>query len=160
MAVQVIRRDVEHDGDFGTEGLNRLQLEAGISSTITVSALAVGEGDRRGADVAAHQGRNSAGLRISPAKVVVVVLPFDPVMATIGPGELRRQFDLADDRFAELARLHQRRRINRNTRADHDQVLVAKGTLAVASGLDRDAMIEQSGNLACAARLRTSRRRP
>ena len=41
------------------------------------------------------------------------------------------------------ARLHQRRRVHGNARADHDQVLSAESALAVAAGFDCDAVIEQ-----------------
>ena len=61
-----------------------------------------------------------------------------------GAGQkLRRQFNLADHRFAESTRLHQRRRIHRHAGADHDQILSAKRAVAVAAGLNRDAVIEQ-----------------
>ena len=63
------------------------------------------------------------------------------------PGqELRGEFDFADHGFAKSARLHQRRRVHGNARTDHDQVLSAKRALAVASGFDGDAVIEQHGN--------------
>ena len=81
---------------------------------------------------------------ISPASVVVVVLPFDPVMATIGPGRNCAASSISPITVSpKRTRLHQRRRIDRNARADHDQVLSAKGALAVAAGFDRDAMVEQ-----------------
>ena len=85
---------------------------------------------------------------ISPARVVVVVFPFDPVIATMVPRQkLRRQFDLADHRLAQSTRLHQRRRVYRHARADHDKVLPAKGALAVSAGFDCNAVVEQHRNL-------------
>jgi hypothetical protein len=59
---------------------------------------------------------------------------------------LRRQFDFADHRLSQVARLHQLRRIDRHTRAHHDQILPAKGAVAVAAGFDRDPMLQQKQN--------------
>ncbi len=93
---------------------------------------------------------NPPAATISPASAVVVVLPFEPVMATMLPGKkLRRQLDFADHGFAARARLHQRRRIHRNARADHDQILFLEGALAVAAGFDRNAVIEQQREFPC-----------
>ena len=61
--------------------------------------------------------------------------------------EVRRQFHFADHRNAASARLNQLRNIERHAWADHDQVLIAKGALAVLSGLNADAVIEQNRNL-------------
>jgi hypothetical protein len=43
--------------------------------------------------------------------------------------------------------MHQLRDVEGNPRADHDQVLIAKSALAVLSGFDADAVIEQHRNL-------------
>ena len=87
---------------------------------------------------------------------MVVVLPFDPVMATMRPGQkLRREFDLADHGLAQRARLHQRRRIHGNSGTDHDQILPAERALAVPAGLDGDAVIEQHGNFVAQVRRRS-----
>ena len=90
---------------------------------------------------------NPEAVIISPVSVVVVVFPFDPVMATIGPGKkLRRQFDLANDAFAQRSSLHQWRSIHRNARADHNQILSLEGAVAMSPGLDGDAVIQQHGD--------------
>ena len=59
----------------------------------------------------------------------------------------RGQFQLADHRAAEVAGLHQFRRIQRHAGAHHDQVLAAEGQQAVAAGLHHDALFEQRRNL-------------
>ena len=87
-------------------------------------------------------------VRISPVSVVVVVFPFDPVMATIGSRQkLRRQFNLANHRLAHGAGLHQHRRIDGNPRTDHNQILPTKRPLAMPARLDGNAMIEQRRDL-------------
>jgi hypothetical protein len=89
-----------------------------------------------------------AASRISPSSVVVVVLPLEPVMASIlALEEARGQFQLADDRQAEALHLRQLGRVQRHAGADDDQVLAAEGEQAVAAGLDHDALFEQRGNL-------------
>ena len=65
-------------------------------------------------------------------------------MATMGPGKnCDGQLNLADDCLAQGPGLNQHGRIDGNARAHHDQILPAKGTLAVAAGFDGDAVIEQ-----------------
>ena len=65
-------------------------------------------------------------------------------MATIGPvRNCAAKFDFADHRLSQVARLHQLWRIDRHTRTDHDQVLPTKGAVAVATGFDRDPMLQQ-----------------
>ena len=74
---------------------------------------------------------------ISPASVVVVVLPFEPVMATMLPFRKRAASSTSPmTGMPQLARLHQLRNIERHARADDDQVLIAEGALAVLSGFD------------------------
>ena len=86
--------------------------------------------------------------RISPASAVVVVLPLEPVMATIGPGKKSGgEFDFADDRLAVRRAWTSCGRIEGNARADDDQVLFLKGALAVAAGFDGDAVFEEQQNL-------------
>ena len=64
-----------------------------------------------------------------------------------GAGQkLGGQFKFADDRFADDARLHQLRRIEGHARANHDQILIAEGAVAVAAGFDRDAVLEEQEN--------------
>ena len=87
MTVEMVRRDIEHDCNFRAECLNRFQLKADISRTITVSWLARSASEIAGVPILPPTNAGSpAAVMISPARVVVVVLPFDPVMATIGPG--------------------------------------------------------------------------
>ena len=150
MPVEMVGRDVQHDRDLGMKGLDRLQLKAAdLQHDPGFVGGALDKSDGRRSDVAANQrlSRPPAAM-ISPASVVVVVLPFEPVMATMWPfEESRRQFHFADDGNAALAGLHQLRHVERDARADDDQVLVAKCALAVLPGLDADAVIEQQRNL-------------
>ena len=56
----------------------------------------------------------------------------------------RRQFDFANDGDAGLPRLQQLRHVGGHARADDDQFLLVEGALAVISGLDHDAAVEQA----------------
>ncbi len=56
---------------------------------------------------------NPPAASISPINVVVVVFPFDPVMADNRPRQKRRrQFNLADDRLPQRPRLDDGRGIH------------------------------------------------
>ena len=146
MAVQMVRRNVEHDGDVRMEALDGLQLEAADLQHDPVSS---GAESRRNVIAGVPMLPPTSALRppaarISPARVVVVVLPFEPVMATMfALQKSRRQLDFADHGNAERARLHQLRHVERNARADDDQVLIAKCALAVLAGFNADAVVEQ-----------------
>jgi len=61
--------------------------------------------------------------------------------------EARGQLDFADDGQAKLAHLHELGRIERHAGADDDQILPAKGEEAVATGLDRNALLDERGNV-------------
>ena len=128
----------------------RLQLEAGdFEDGPGVVGAVVDEGDDGDADVAADE-RGQAGLRrgFRRSGVVVVVLPLEPVMATILP--LRKRAASSSSPMigqAEVAHLHQFRGVERHAGADHDQVLAAEGQQAVTAGFDHDALFEQGGNL-------------
>ena len=61
--------------------------------------------------------------------------------------ESRRQLHFADHRNAEFASVHQLRHVERDARADDDQVLIAKRPLTVLPGLNVDALIQQQRNL-------------
>ena len=88
MAIQVVGRDVEHDRNSGTKTRNRLQLETRNLEHIH----GFGRSFARPAKSPAvpmlppTSVLNPPAAMISPTNVVVVVFPFDPVMATIGPG--------------------------------------------------------------------------
>ena len=73
-------------------------------------------------------------------RVVVVVLPFEPVMATIVALEKAAgQFQLADDGEAELLSLFDFGGIEWHAGGDDDQILAAEGQEAMAAGLNHDA---------------------
>jgi hypothetical protein len=80
-------------------------------------------------------------------RVVVVVLPLEPVMATmLAFEEARGEFELADDGQAEGFDLDELRRVERDAGADDDEVLAAEGEQAVAAGFDHDAVFEEGGD--------------
>src|SRR5207249_655352 len=62
MAIQMVRSDVENDSDLRAERLNGFQLEAGdFQNDNRIFGSFVGERNCRGADIAAHESRKSAG---------------------------------------------------------------------------------------------------
>ena len=76
-----------------------------------------------------------------------MVLPFEPVMATMFLGRNWAASSISPITGSPTAAgLHQGRGVHRNAGADHDQILPAESTLAVAAGFDRDAVIEQHRN--------------
>ena len=89
---------------------------------------------------------------ISPVSVVVVVLPLEPVMATIFPWRKR-----AVNSISPMTGMPRRRAccsgadVAGNAGADHNQVLIAEGALAVLAGFYRNAAVEQRGNFVCEA---------
>ena len=87
----MVGRDVEHDRNSWTECLDRLQLKArNLEHHDGVRLRCFDQGDRRRADIAADQrSENHPPATISPARVVVVVLPLEPVMATMVLGRNR-----------------------------------------------------------------------
>jgi len=90
---------------------------------------------------------NPAAVMISPVSEVVVVLPFEPVMATMGPGRNCAASSISPITVSPRARACTSERVHGNAWADHDQILAAKSAVAVASGLDGNAVIEQHRNL-------------
>jgi hypothetical protein len=59
---------------------------------------------------------------------------------------LRREFDLTNYGLACRASLHQRRRIDRYSRTNNDQILAAKRALTMAPGFHCNTLIEQQGD--------------
>ena len=87
--------------------------------------------------------------------VVVVVLPFDPVMATIWP--CRNCAPSSSSPIIGIPNVRtvaQLGSIRRHARRDDDQILTAEGQQPVASCLDHDACVEQRG------KFRNQSRRP
>ncbi len=156
VAVKMIGRDVQHHRDLRMEGLDRLQLKAAdLQHHPGVVGGLIDEGDRRRADVSADQ-------RLAPASGDDLARQRRGRRLAVGAGdgddlafqEACRQFHFADDRNTERTRLYQLRNIEGNAGTDHDQVLIAKGALAMLSGLDGDAVIEQQGNFVAKLLLR------
>ena len=99
-------------------------------------------------DVAADHSRKSAPpSRISPARVVVVVLPFEPVIATIGPGKNWAASSISPITGSPEPAPAPGAAHPPEPRAHHDQILVPESAFAMSAGFDRDAMIEQHRDL-------------
>ena len=149
VAVEVVGSDVEHDRDFRMKGLDGLQLEAGDFEDVV--GVVGGVGDQR------NGGRPDVA-----ADLRLVAAPADDVAGQRGGGgfavgagdgddvalqKTRGQLDFADDGNAHGARLRQLWNVGRHARADHDEVLLAEGALAVAAGFDGDTEIEQGADV-------------
>ena len=145
VAIEMVGRDVQNHRDPGTKFNDRLQLKARyFKHGPGCRAGLIHKTDGGRADIAAHQcgepsgGNNFAGQRGGGGLAV-------------GSGnsddwagkKLRGEFDFADYRLSQVARLHQLRRIGRHTGAHDDEVLPTKRAVAVAAGFDRDAMLQQ-----------------
>ena len=149
VAVEVVGRDVEDDGDGGVELLSRFELEAGDfeDGPGGVGGF-VDEGDDGHADVAADEGGN-AGLLQDFAEqrggggLAVGAGDGEDLALEEAGGE----FEFADDGAAEAFGLHEFGRVERDAGADDDEVLAAEGEQAVAAGFDVDALFKQGGNV-------------
>ena len=146
MPVKVVGSDVEYDGGFRSKSLNGLQLEArDLQHCDGLRSGLIDQRYGRSADVAADDRCESAGCNNFPRQRGgrgFAIRAGDGDYAS--RDELRRQFDLANDGFAQGAGMLQEGRIHRHPRADHDQVLPLKGALAVPSGFDRYSVVEEN----------------
>jgi len=85
--VEMVGRDIQYDRNFRTESLNGFQLKAGNLEHNDGLRVARSANEIAGVPMLPPTSAGTpAAVMISPVSVVVVVLPFDPVMATIGPG--------------------------------------------------------------------------
>ena len=149
VAVEMVGRDVEDDGDVGVELLSAFELKAGdFEDGPGVVGAFVDEGHDGHADVAADQ-RGKSGFLEDFAE------QRGGGGFAVGAGdgedfafeEAGGQFEFADDGQAEAFGLHQFGSVERDAGADDDQVLAAEGEQAVAAGLDHDALFKQGGNV-------------
>src|SRR5580692_4159764 len=149
VAVEMIRRDVKNDGDLGMELLGGFELETGhFKNRPGIRRAFIDERNDGDANIAADQRVESSlleNLANQGRRSRLAVGAGDG--KRLAPKETRGQFELADDGAAEVARLHQLGRVERNAGTDDDQVLAAEGEQAVAAGLDHDAFVEQRGNV-------------
>ena len=103
VAVEVVGRDVEHDGNFWTKCLNRLQLETRyFQHHDGVRLRLLDQGDCRSADIAADRGRKAARRDNFTRQGCGRGLPVrtgdgDDVLGQ----KLRRQLNLADHGLAQ-----------------------------------------------------------
>ena len=174
VTVEVIGRDVEDRRDMRTEGLDRLQLEArNLQHNPGVRRRLLDKGNCRRADISPDQrltsarGDDFAGQRGGGGFAVGAGDGHD-----LSFEEARRQLDFSDDRDAETAGVLQRADVAGDSGADHNQILIAEGALAVLAGFHRNATVEQRRNFGrelilalgiadrypCATRLQKERR--
>ena len=145
MAVEVIRRNVEHYRDLRTEGMYGLQLKAGnFEHHYSFERCFGNQRDGRCSNVAPDQRVNASrssnfahqcrGRRFS-------------IRACNGNNsaweKLGCKFDFADDSFTKCPCVNQWLGIDGNTGANHNQILPAESPFAVASGLDDDSLVQQ-----------------
>ena len=147
--VQMIGRHVQHHGNLRTKRLNRLQLKTrNFQHNHGLPRRPLRQRNRRSTNVPADQRRQSARRQNLARQRRRRSLPVRPSNRHNRPRQkLRRQFNLANHRLAHGPRLHQHRRIHRNPRTHHNQILPAKRALSVPARLDRNPMIEQRRNL-------------
>ncbi len=149
VAIEVVGRDVEDDGDLRMELLGGFKLEAGDFENVPGGVGRVfNEGDDGNADVAADLRGDSGFLKNFAEErgrggLAVGTGDGEDLSFEEAGGEL----ELADDGAAEVAGLNQFGRVERNAGADDDEVLAAEGKQAVAAGFDVDALIEKGGNV-------------
>ena len=144
VAIQVVGSDVEDHRHLRAECLYGLELKAGnLQDDDVVWFRSLDQRNRRSADIPANQGRQSAsrqdltGKRGGGGFAIGAGNGNDPPRQ-----KLSRQFDLANDGLARYASLH-RQRVHGDAWADHDQVLAVESTLAMFTGFNRDAVVEQ-----------------
>ena len=149
VAIEVVGRDVEDDGDLGMKLLGGFELEAGdFEDRPGFGGAFVDEGDDGDADVAADE-------RVESGCFEDLADQRRGGGFAVGAGDGERlaaqeaggEFEFADDGAAEVAGLHELGCVERNTGADDDEVLAAEGEQAVAAGFDHDALVEQGGNV-------------
>src|SRR5713101_1953145 len=145
----MVWRNVEYNGNSGTESVDRLKLETGdFQHNNGFRRCPLDQRNRRGADVASDQGgisarRDNLARQGRGGRLPVRTGDGDDASRQ----ELSRQFSFTYYGLAQRACLHQRRRIYGNTGTDHDQILPAERALAVPSGFHCYAVIQQDRNL-------------
>ena len=141
MAIQVVRGDVQPDGDPRPECRCRLELEAaGLDDVKRLGRRLVHVRAHGNADVAAHQ-HGPAGSRQHPShERRRRRLPFRPRDGDDAPlDEARRQLELAHDLDTARACRVEYRLVHRHARAHHDQVGARQRVRTMAAELQRDA---------------------
>src|ERR1700728_3799683 len=144
MPIQMVRRNVQYHRDLGSERLNGLQLKArDFQHNHALRLRPLRQRNRRSANVSADECRQPSRSQNLSRERSRRSLPIRTGNRHNRSWQkLRRQLNLADHWLAQRPCLRQQRRVHRNTRAHHNQILSAKGALAVPAGLDRNPMIE------------------
>ena len=149
VAVKMIRRDVQHHRDLGMEGLDGLELKTrNFENVECVISRIVHQQDHWCSDVAANK-HTLAGCCYE------VAAKSRGCGFAIGAGnrndpafqKVRGQLDFSNDRQTQGASPCQLRNIGRNSGTNDNQVLIAKGALAMATGLNRDSPVQQGWDL-------------
>ena len=122
VTIQMVRSNVQHDRNLRVESLNRLQLKARhFEHGHCVRVGAVGKRNRGCTDVAAHEGGNASFLENFTSERCGRRLAVRSRDGNDRAGqESGSQFDLADHRNPQRARLRQRWRIHGNSGAYHN----------------------------------------
>jgi hypothetical protein len=143
----MVGRDVQNHGNAGMKLFRALQAESSKLQAPTRSCPCSGRSAKPPARRCCRPPAwDPAFSRISPTSAVVVVLPFEPVMASVLP--LRKRAASSSSPMTgrpKALHLRQLRRIQRHAGADDDQILAAEGQQAVAAGLDHDALSSSAG---------------
>ena len=142
--VQMVRGNVQDDGNAGMKALRALQLKArNLEHRPGLIRALVDQLHHRNTNVSAHQ-RRLAGL----LKNLAHQRRSSGLAVRSGNGqraaleEPRRQFQFTDHRQPKALHLRQFGRIQRHARAHHDQVLAAKRQQPVPAGLDHNAFVQ------------------
>src|SRR5262249_18694262 len=145
VAIQMVGSNVQNDCDFWPKSLNGFELEAGNFQDD--DRVLPGFGDQRDrwrSDVAANGDRQASGREDLAGQRGGRCFAVRSCDGNDRAGKvLGGEFDLADYGFAQGARLHERGSVDGHSWADDDQVLSAECALTMASGFDRDAVIEE-----------------
>src|SRR3954470_17991927 len=144
MAIEMVGRDIQDDGDGRMKFFDRLKLEAGYLEHIPILCRrSIHELDHRRPDISPHENLlprmcQNLSRKGCSRGFPVRAADSDDLALQVTRGQLH----LADDFDSELASLGKAGRVDRNAGTDNDQVLIAEGALAVETGLDGDSFIK------------------
>ena len=121
------RREIEQHTDLGTECVDRLQLKAAdLGHGHRLIHRCSDQRKQRRADISADNVGISAVFKMCATREVVVVLPFEPVMATVCRAEIAMPTRFRSKRNAARARQRAAARFAGTPGTDNDQILFKK----------------------------------
>ena len=141
MAIEVIRREVQHHGDPRVERLDLLELKAArLDDVERLGRRLVDLRAERRADVSADRHLEARRLEDSPRQHRRRRLAFRPGDRDHAPLQPpRRQLDLRDHRHAAIARRLQRRLLERHAWTQDHQIGIRERAALMTTELERDA---------------------